>query len=84
MDIIEAQIKFANPVVFCEDLHTLNMAPKEDKLYLELKTGKLYYYYNGQFSIIGTKPTSVEWVSPPQEYRSVPVEEKTFLQKIIK
>ena len=84
MDMIEAQIRFANPIIFCEDLRMLNVAPKEDKLYLELKSGKLYYYYNSQFFTVGTKPTGTEWASPPQEYKPTPTKEKTFLQKIIK
>lgn len=84
IDMMEAQIRFANPIIFCEDLRMLNVAPREDKLYLELKSGKLYYYYNSQFFIVGTKSTDIEWALPPQEYKPTPIKEKTFLQKIIK
>ncbi len=41
-----------NPqIIFCNELSTLDRTPEENKIYMELSTGRMYYYKNRFFPV---------------------------------
>lgn len=72
-----------NPqIIFCNELSTLDRAPEENKIYMELSTGRMYYYKNRFFPVgvpYQENDASSEFEQKPE------IKQKTdYLRKILK